>query len=256
MAAAESAPGRPVVVITGGSRGIGAATARLAVAEGFDVVISYRRDGAAARAVEADVTAAGARCLSVQADVAEEADVLALFAAIDARFGRLDALVNNAGIAATQQRVEDYSAERLQRLFAVNITGSFLCAREAVKRLSTARGGRGGSIVNLSSAASRLGSPNEFVDYAASKGAIDSMTLGLAREVAAAGIRVNAVRPGLIETDIHAAIGEPDRVANRAAAIPMQRGGSAAEVAATILWLMSDAASYVTGALVDVAGGR
>ena len=257
MSAADNGNGRPVVLITGGSRGIGAATAVRAARQGMDVAISYRTERAAAAAVSEAVTAAsGAELFAVQADVAEEADVLALFEAVIDRFGRLDALVNNAGIAAAQQPVAEYTLARIERLFAVNITGSFLCAREAVRRMSTMRGGRGGAIVNVSSAASRLGSPNEFVDYAASKGAIDSMTIGLAKEVAGEGIRVNAVRPGLIETQIHAAIGEPDRVASRAHQVPMQRGGSADEVAETIVWLISPASSYVTGALLDVAGGR
>lgn len=249
------APSR-VLLVTGGGRGIGAAVARLAAAEGYAVVIGYRHDAVAAAAVADSIRAAGGVAFPVQADVAQEAEVLQLFAALDARFGRLDALVNNAGILERQMRVEEMDAARLQRVFATNVLGSFLCAREAVRRMSTRHGGHGGAIVNLSSRAARLGSPGEYVDYAAAKGAVETLTIGLAKEVAAEGIRVNAVAPGLIETAIHASSGEPGRVARLAAGVPMQRGGQPDEVARAVLWLLSDAASYTTGAILDVAGGR
>ena len=245
-----------VVVVTGGSRGIGAATARLAADRGYDVCISYNSDRVAADAVVAVVAATGRSAIAVQGDVASEPDVVRLFETCTAQLGVPVGLVNNAGIVATQTRVEEMTAERLQRVFAVNITGCFLCAREAVKCMSTKHGGSGGSIVNLSSAAARIGSPNEFVDYAASKGAIDAFTLGLAKEVATEGIRVNAVRPGLIDTEIHASSGEPGRIDRLRSAIPMQREGSAQEVAQTILWLLSDDASYTTGSFIEVSGGR
>jgi NAD(P)-dependent dehydrogenase (short-subunit alcohol dehydrogenase family) len=245
-----------IVIITGGSRGIGAATAILAAERGFDVCLSYHSEAAAADSVAQSVSDFGQRCLVVKSDVAEEADVVSLFEACRQELGTPSGLVNNAGIVALQSRVEDMTAERLQRVFAVNITGSFLFAREAVKCMSRERGGAGGSIVNLSSAAARIGSPNEFVDYAASKGAIDAFTLGLAKEVATAGIRVNAVRPGLIDTDIHASSGEPDRIERLRSAIPMQREGTASEVAHSILWLLSDDASYTTGSFIEVSGGR
>lgn len=244
------------MLVTGASRGIGAAVARRAGSAGWNVCVNYVSDRAAAEAVVADIVAAGGRALAVQADVAHEAQALALFAACDAAYGRLDALVNNAGVVAPPCRVADMTLERWTRVFGINVIGAFVCAREAVRRMSTARGGRGGVIVNVSSAAARLGSPGEYVDYAASKGAIDTMTLGLAKEVAGEGIRVNAVRPGLIDTDIHASGGQPDRIERLKAGIPMGRGGSADEVAATILWLLSDEASYVTGSLLDVSGGR
>ena len=247
---------RPTLLVTGGSRGIGAATARLAAARGYAVGLGFRDNAAAAAQVIADIEQAGGEAFAVAADVASEADVLRLFDAVDRRFGRLDALVNNAGILEQHMRVESMSLGRLQRVFATNVIGAFLCVREAVKRMSTRYGGRGGAIVNVSSMASRLGSPNEYVDYAASKGAIDTMTIGLAREVAAEGIRVNAVRPGVVYTDIHASGGEPGRVDRVKASVPMQRGGQPEEVARAILWLLSDEASYSTGAFIDVSGGR
>lgn len=244
------------LLVTGGSRGIGAAIARLAAARGYAVCLSYRTDRHAAEAVVADIAARGGTAIAVPADVAVEDDVLRLFAAADERLGPLDAFVNNAGILARQMRVDEMDAARLNRVFATNVTGAFLCAREAVRRMSTRRGGRGGAIVNLSSRAARIGSPGEYVDYAASKAAIDTLTLGLAKEVASEGIRVNAVAPGLIETGIHASGGEPGRVARLAPGVPMQRGGTPDEVARAVLWLLSDEASYTTGAILDVAGGR
>jgi NAD(P)-dependent dehydrogenase (short-subunit alcohol dehydrogenase family) len=245
------------VLVTGGGRGIGAATAVLAAARGWrSVCFSYLRDDAAAQDTLAAIARHGAEALALRADVSSEAEVVALFEQVDRRFGRLDALVNNAGILEQQMRVEAMDAARLARVFATNVTGAFLCAREAVRRMSTRHGGSGGAIVNLSSVAARLGAPGEYVDYAASKGAIDSFTLGLAKEVAAEGIRVNAVRPGIIDTTIHASGGEPARVERLKDSIPMKRGGQAEEVARAILWLLSDEASYVSGALVDVAGGR
>ena len=244
------------LLITGGSRGIGAAAAILAAQRGWDVAINYTRDAAAAERVAAQVRAAGRRALVVQADVAEEAQVLAMFAAVDREFGRLGGLVNNAGVVDMPARVDEMSLQRLQRMFAINLTGSFLCAREAVRRMSTKHGGRGGAIVNLSSAAAKLGSPGQYVDYAASKAGIDLMTLGLAREVATEGIRVNAVRPGIIDTEIHASGGLPDRVKQTAPMVPMQRAGTADEVAQAVVWLLSGASSYSTGALLDVSGGR
>jgi NAD(P)-dependent dehydrogenase (short-subunit alcohol dehydrogenase family) len=243
-------------VVTGGSRGIGAASARLLAGRGHPVVVGWRSDEAAAAAVVAAIAAAGGEACAVRADVAVESDVVALFEAVDRRYGRLAGLVNSAGVLAAAMPVERIDAERLQRIFAINVIGSFLCAREAVRRMSTRHGGQGGAIVNLSSAAARLGSPNEFVDYAASKGAINTFTIGLSKEVAAQGIRVNAVRPGLIVTDIHRDTGIDDRVGRLAPTVPMQRAGSAEEVAAAVGWLLSDEASYVTGSIVDVAGGR
>jgi NAD(P)-dependent dehydrogenase (short-subunit alcohol dehydrogenase family) len=245
-----------VAVVTGASRGIGAATATLMAARGWDVCIGYRTDGESAERVADACRAAGQRACAVAADVSQDADLVKLFAAADASLGQLGALVNAAGIVDRKARVDEMTVGRLERMFAVNVIGSFLCAREAVRRMSTNHGGDGGTIVNLSSAASRLGSPGEYVDYAASKGAIDTMTVGLAREVADEGIRVNAVRPGLINTEIHASGGQPDRVRRLSPAIPMQRGGEATEVAFAIMWLCSDEASYVTGALLDVSGGR
>lgn len=244
------------ILVTGGSRGIGAATALQAAAAGYRVCISYRQNQAAADRIVAEIKAAGGTAIAVQAEVSSEKDVLELFDAIDSTFGRLDALVNNAGISAPACRVEIIQADRLQQIFATNVIGSFLCAREAIRRMSIDRGGAGGAIVNLSSGAARLGSPNEYVDYAASKGAIDTMTIGLAKEVAAVGIRVNAVRPGFIHTEIHAAMGEPNRLERLQHMIPMERGGTAIEVAQAILWLLSEEASYCTGAILDVTGGR
>lgn len=245
-----------ILLITGASRGIGAATARLAAQRGWDVAINYARDSAAAEAVAADVRAAGRRAITVAADVADEPAVLAMFARVDAELGRLTGLVNNAGIVDLQARLDEMAIARWQRMFAVNITGSLLCAREAVRRMSTRHGGAGGSIVNLGSVAARLGSPAMYVDYAASKGAIDSFTHGLAIELAGEGVRVNAVRPGIIDTDIHSASGDRGRPQASASSIPMQRPGTADEVANAIVWLLSAEASYTTGAIIDVAGGR
>ncbi len=245
-----------VIIVTGGSRGIGAATARLAAARGYAVCVNYRSDGAAAEAVVADAGAAGGHCLAVQADVSREADVVRLFETVDRRLGPLDALVNNAGVLEPQTRLENLDAGRLQRIFATNAIGPILCCREAVRRMSTRRGGRGGGIVNVSSAAARLGAAGEYVDYAASKGALDTLTVGLSREVAEEGIRVNAVRPGYIYTHMHADGGEPGRVDRIKDALPMRRGGRPEEVAAAILWLLSDEASYATGSFIELAGGR
>ncbi|WP_416675142.1 SDR family oxidoreductase [Egbenema bharatensis] len=245
-----------VLIITGGSRGIGAATACLAAEQGYAVCISYLRNQSAANQIVQTIMQIGGKAIAVAADVASEQDVIDLFQTVDQQFGKVTALVNNAGILERQMRVEEMDADRLNRIFTTNITGSFLCAREAIKRMSTRRGGAGGAIVNVSSVAARLGAPGEYVDYAASKGAIDTLTIGLAREVADEGIRVNAVRPGFIYTDIHASGGEPDRVERVKAFVPMQRGGQAIEVARAILWLLSAEASYTTGALIDVAGGK
>lgn len=246
----------PVVLITGGSRGIGAATALAAAREGFAVAISYQQDRGAAQSVVQAIEALGGQAMALGCDVSQDDSVLGLFAAVDTAWGRLDALVNNAGVVDVACRVDAMTVARLRRMFDTNVLGSFLCAREAVQRMSTRQGGRGGSIVNVSSAAARLGSPGQYVDYAASKGAIDTFTLGLAKEVAAEGIRVNAVRPGIIDTDIHASGGEPDRAQRLGAQVPLQRPGSAEEVAQSIVWLMGTQSSYCTGALLDVSGGR
>ena len=245
-----------VILITGGSRGIGAATARLAAERGYTVCVNYRTNAAAADQVVAGITAAGGKALAVGADVASEPDVVRLFETVDARLGPIAALINNAGILERQTRVEHIDAARLDRIFATNVKGAFLCAREAVRRMSTAHGGAGGAVVNVSSRAAQLGAPGEYVDYAASKAALDAMTIGLAREVAGEGIRVNGVRAGIIYTDIHADGGEPNRVDRLGPTLPMQRGGDAIEVARAILWLASDEASYSTGTFIDVAGGR
>jgi len=245
-----------IVLITGASRGIGAATALLAAHHGWDVAVNYSSNEAAAHTVVQAVQALGRRAIAVQADVADEAQVLAMFARIDNELGRLGALVNNAGVVDRAQRLQDMDMARWRRMFDINVLGSFLCAREAVRRVSTAEGGAGGSIVNVSSRAACLGSANQYVDYAASKAAIDTMTLGLAHEVAAQGIRVNGVRPGLIETDIHASGGQPDRVQRLSAGVPLGRGGTADEIAQAIYWLMSDLSSYCTGSFIDAGGGR
>ena len=242
-----------VMIVTGGGRGIGAATARLAAAQGYAVCVNYRRDRAAAEQLAKDI---GGGAIAVAGDVAEEADVLRLFETVDRSLGPVSALVNNAGIVDTGTRVDALSAARLQRMFAVNVFGSFLCAREAVKRMSRRRGGKGGAIVNLSSIAAKLGAPGEYVDYAAAKGAIDTFTVGLAKEVGPEGIRVNAVRPGIIRTEIHVSSGDPGRVERIGADAPLGRAGEAGEVARVILWLASEEASYMSGALVDVSGGR
>jgi NAD(P)-dependent dehydrogenase (short-subunit alcohol dehydrogenase family) len=245
-----------VLIVTGGGRGIGAATARLAAERGYAVCVNYRTNQAAADALVSDVRAAGGTALAVSADVASEPDVVRLFETVDERLGPLTALVNNAGILERQTRVEHIDAARIDRVFATNVRGAFLCAREAVRRLSTKHGGAGGAIVNVSSRAAQLGAPGEYVDYAASKAALDALTIGLAREVAGEGIRVNGVRAGIIYTEIHADGGEPNRVDRLGPTLPMQRGGDAIEVARAILWLLSEEASYSTGTFIDVAGGR
>jgi NAD(P)-dependent dehydrogenase (short-subunit alcohol dehydrogenase family) len=245
-----------VLLVTGASRGIGAATALLAGRRGYAVAVNYTANAKAADEVVARIRADGGKAIAVQADVAQEEQVLAMFKAVDQDLGQLTALVNNAGVVDVAARLDEMSLARLKRMFDINVIGSLLCAREAVRRMSTRHGGAGGSIVNVSSAAARLGSPSQYLDYAAAKGAIDAFTLGLAKEVAAEGIRVNAVRPGLIETDIHASGGIPDRVRQLAHQVPMQRGGTADEVAEAILWLLSPQASYTTMSLVDVSGGR
>lgn len=247
---------KKILLITGGSRGIGAATAIFAAERGYEVAFSYLSNASAANEVVQKIHAGGGKALAIQADVGIEADVQRLFQSVDEKLGTLTALVNNAGMLENQMRLDQMDLGRWQRVLNANVIGSFLCAKEAVLRMSTRHGGKGGSIVNLSSAASRLGSPNEFIDYAAAKGAVDSMTIGLAKEVATEGIRVNAVRPGLIYTDIHTSAGEPGRVDRAKAGVPMQRGGTAEEVAETVLWLLSDQASYVTGTFLDVTGGR
>jgi len=244
------------ILVTGASRGIGAACALLAARRGYTVCVNYRDNAAAAADVVRAIEAGGGQAFAVAADVADEAAVERLFATIDVRCGRLDALVNNAGILARQARVEQMDAARISRILATNVTGSFLCAREAVRRMSISHGGQGGAIVNVSSRAAVLGSANEYVDYAASKAAVDALTIGLAKEVAQEGIRVNGVRPGLIDTEMHASGGEPGRIARLQSSVPMARGGTAGEVAAAVLWLLSAEASYATGTFIDVSGGR
>ena len=245
-----------VALITGGSRGIGAATALLAARRGYAVAVNYASNAGAADDVVRQIREGGGKAMVVQGDVGVEADILAMFAKVDAQLGRLTALVNNAGVVDVASRVDGMGAARLKRMFDINLTGSFLCAREAVKRMSTRHGGAGGSIVNLSSVAAKLGGPGQYADYAASKGAIDTFTIGLAKEVAQEGIRVNAVRPGIIDTDIHASGGEPDRARLMAPLVPMQRAGTALEVAQAIVWLMGEESSYCTGSFIDVSGGR
>lgn len=247
---------RPVILVTGGSRGIGAATARMAAERGYDVAISYVRDAASAESVVDRCAEAGADAIAVRADVAVETDVLALFQTCDECFDRVDAVINNAGTLHRAARLDEFDVDRVREIVAVNLVGAIVVAREAVRRMSTRHGGGGGSIVNVSSAAAYLGSPNEFIDYAATKGALDTMTIGLAKEVATEGVRVNAVRPGLIETDIHELSGIDDRIGRLAPGVPMQRGGTADEVAEAILWLASSAASYVTGTFINCSGGR
>jgi NAD(P)-dependent dehydrogenase (short-subunit alcohol dehydrogenase family) len=245
-----------VLLVTGASRGIGAATALLAARQGWAVAVNYTANSLAADEVVRGIRASGGSAITVQADVADEAQVLRMFQKVDAKLGRLTGLVNNAGVVDVTARIDEMSVARWKRMFDINVIGSMLCAREAVRRMSTRHGGEGGAIVNVSSAASRLGSPGQYVDYAAAKGAIDAFTIGLAKEVAAEGVRVNAVRPGLIETDIHASGGLPHRVNDLKHQVPMQRGGRADEVAQAIVWLLSDAASYTTMSLLDVSGGR
>ncbi len=245
-----------VLLVTGGSRGIGAATALLAARQGHAVAVNYATHAAAADEVVGRIRAEGGTAIAVQADVAQEDQVLAMFARIDAELGRLTALVNNAGVVDVTARIDEMSMARWKRMFDINVMGTLVCSREAIRRMSTRHGGRGGAIVNLSSAAARLGAPGQYVDYAAAKGAIDAFTIGLAKEVGAEGIRVNAVRPGLIETDIHASGGLPDRVKHLAHQVPMQRGGTAEEVAHAIVWLLSPQASYTTMTLMDISGGR
>jgi NAD(P)-dependent dehydrogenase (short-subunit alcohol dehydrogenase family) len=247
---------KPVLLVTGGSRGIGAATARLAAQAGWAVAVNYTQNSQAADEVVRAIRAEGGQAISVQADVGDEAQIMAMFAQVDAKLGRLSGLVNNAGIVDLPSRVDEMSWARLDRMMRINVLGSMVCAREAVRRMSTRHGGQGGAIVNLSSAAAKLGAPNQYVDYAASKGAIDTLTLGLAKEVAAEGIRVNGVRPGIIDTDIHASGGLPDRVKELAPQLPMRRAGTSEEVAQAIVWLLSDASSYTTGSCIEVTGGR
>lgn len=245
-----------VLLITGAGRGIGAATARIAAARGYAVGVNYRVDAASAEGVVDAIRGAGGTAAAIPGDVSLEADVVRMFDACHQALGPLTALVNNAGVVDQKARVEDYSAARLERMFAINVVGSILCAREAVRRMSTARGGPGGAIVNVSSVAAKLGSSGEYVDYAAAKAAVDTFTIGLAREVVGEGIRVNAVRPGIVRTGIHASGGQPDRLERIAPLVPMQRPGEPDEIAHAILWLLSDEASYVTGSLLDVSGGR
>ncbi|MCF8210466.1 MAG: SDR family oxidoreductase [Rhodoferax sp.] len=247
---------QPIVLITGGSRGIGAATALLAARQGYAVAVNYNRNSLAADEVVRQIRARGGSAITVQADVAIEAQVMAMFEKVDAKLGPLSALVNNAGVVDVASRVDAMDLSRLQRMFNTNILSAFLCAREAVKRMSTRHGGSGGTIVNVSSVAARLGGAGQYVDYAASKGAIDTLTVGLAKEVVLEGIRANGVSPGIIDTEIHASGGQADRVSRMAPQLPMQRAGTAHEVAQAIVWLMSDASSYTTGATLDVSGGR
>jgi NAD(P)-dependent dehydrogenase (short-subunit alcohol dehydrogenase family) len=245
-----------IILITGGGRGIGAACSLLAAQRGYKVCVNYRTDATAALNVVAAIEEAGGTALAIQADVSDEAEVVRMFALVDERFGRLDALINNAGILSRQMRVEQMDAARINRIMATNVTGSFMCAREAVRRMSTKHGGAGGSIVNISSRAAVLGSAGEYVDYAASKAAMDALTIGLSKEVANEGIRVNGVRPGLIDTEMHASGGEPGRIDRLKLFVPMERGGEPIEVAKAALWLISDDASYSTGTFMDVSGGR
>ena len=245
-----------VLLVTGGSRGIGAATALLAAGQGWTVAVNYTANSLAADEVVRQIRSSGGNAIAVQADVADEAQVMRMYEHIDAKLGRLSGLVNNAGVVDVAARVDEMSVARWKRMFDINVIGSLICAREAVRRMSTQHGGNGGSIVNVSSAAARLGAPGQYVDYAAAKGAIDAFTIGLAKEVAGEGIRVNAVRPGLIETDIHASGGLPNRVRDLAHLVPMQRGGTSEEVAQAIVWLLSDAASYTTMSLMEISGGR
>ena len=247
---------KPILLITGASRGIGAATAVLAAQQGWAVAVNYASNASAANHVVQQIQAAGGTAIAVQADVGDEAQILRMFAEVDNKLGRISGLVNNAGVVDVTAKVEAQSWSRWERMMRINVLGSFACAREAVQRMSTAHGGSGGSIVNVSSAAARLGAPGQYVDYAASKSAIDAFTIGLAKEVANEGIRVNAVRPGLIDTDIHASGGLPDRVRDLAHLVPMQRGGTAEEVAQPIVWLLSDAASYTTMTFIEASGGR
>jgi len=247
---------RPVLLVTGGSRGIGAAISLTAARQGWAVVVNYANDRAAADAVVAAIAAEGGEAIAAAGDIGTADGIRALFATLDAHFGRLDGLVNNAGVVDMTARVDEMSYERIERMFRINVTGSILCAGEAVKRMSTRHGGKGGSIVNISSVAASLGSPGQYVDYAASKGAIDTFTTGLAKEVAAEGIRVNAVRPGIIDTEIHASGGLPDRARDLAHLVPMQRPGQAQEIADAVVFLLSPSASYITGAILDVSGGR
>jgi NAD(P)-dependent dehydrogenase (short-subunit alcohol dehydrogenase family) len=248
--------GAPVLLVTGGSRGIGAAVCRLAASQGWRVAVNYASNKDAADAVVSDIVSQGGEAFAVKGDVGVASDITAMFEAVDKQFGRLDGLVNNAGIVDQPQRVDEMSVERIERMMRVNITGSVLCAAEAVRRMSTRHGGQGGTIVNISSMAVIIGSPSQYVDYAASKAAIDTFTIGLAREVATEGVRVNAIRPGIIDTDIHASGGLPDRARDMASSIPMQRPGTAGEVADAVLYLLSSNSSYVTGAIMNVSGGR
>ncbi len=247
---------RPVLLVTGGSRGIGAAVCRLAARQGWDVAVNYAANRAAADAIVSDVKAEGGNAIAIKGDVGSAQDIISMFQTVDEHFGRLDGLVNNAGIVDAQQRVDEMSVERLERMMRVNVTGSILCAGEAVRRMSSRHGGKGGAIVNISSMAAVLGSASQYVDYAASKAAIDTFTIGLSREVANEGVRVNAIRPGVIDTDIHASGGLPNRARDLAPSIPMQRPGTAEEIADAVLYLLSPTASYITGAILNVSGGR